>query len=70
MGFQIQILSILCFSWSFLVKFCVHLRTSSSKSQMHASSREEYIQRILIVLICYRFIAFIFDLSRLLSFVC
>ena len=62
MGFQIQILSILCFSWSFLVKFCVHF--------MHASSREEYIQRILIVLICYRFIAFIFDLSRLLSFVC
>ena len=30
MGFQMQICSILCFSWSMLVKFCVYLRTNSS----------------------------------------
>ena len=34
MGFQMQICSILCFSWSILVKCCVHLRMSSSKTQM------------------------------------
>ena len=34
MGFQMQIYSILRFSWSILVKCCVHLRTSSSKTQM------------------------------------
>ena len=34
MGFQMQICSILCFSWSILVKCCVHLRISSSKTHM------------------------------------
>ena len=34
MGFQMQIWSILRFSWSILVKCCVHLRTTSSKTQM------------------------------------
>ena len=34
MGFQMQISSILGFSWSILVKCCVHLRTSSCKIQM------------------------------------
>ena len=34
MGFQMQIYSILRFSCSILVKCCVHLRTSSSKTQM------------------------------------
>ena len=34
MGFQMQICSILRFSWSILVKCCVHLRLSSSKTQM------------------------------------
>ena len=34
MGFQMQICSILHFSWSILVKCCVHLRMSSSKTQM------------------------------------
>ena len=34
MGIQIQICSILRFSWSILAKCCAHLRTSSSKTQM------------------------------------
>ena len=34
MGFHMQICSILHFSWSILVKCCVHLRTSFSKIQM------------------------------------
>ena len=34
MGFQMQICSILRFSWSILEKCCVHLRMSSSKTQM------------------------------------
>ena len=34
MGFQMQICSILCFSWSVLEKCCVHLQISSSKTQM------------------------------------
>ena len=34
LGFKMQICSILCFSWSILVKFCVYLRTSSSRTQM------------------------------------
>ena len=34
MGFQKQMCSILRFPWSILVKFCVHLETSSSKTQM------------------------------------
>ena len=34
MGFQMQICSILCFSWSILVKCCVPLCVSASKTQM------------------------------------
>ena len=34
MGFQMQICSILRFSWSILEKCCVHRRMSSSKTQM------------------------------------
>ena len=34
MGFQMQIWSILRFSWSILVKCWVHLRTTSSKTQI------------------------------------
>ena len=34
MGFQMQICSILHFFWSILEKCCVHLRMSSSKTQM------------------------------------
>ena len=34
MGIQMQICSILRFSWSILAKCCAHLRTSSSKTQM------------------------------------
>ena len=34
MGFQMQICSILCFSWSILVKCSVPLRMSASKTQM------------------------------------
>ena len=34
MGFQMQICSILCFSWSIFVKCYVNLRVSSSKTQM------------------------------------
>ena len=34
MGFQMQICSILRFSWSILEKCCVHLRMSSSKTQV------------------------------------
>ena len=34
MGFQMQICSILRFSWSILEKFCVHRQMSSSKTQM------------------------------------
>ena len=33
-GLQMQICSILRFSWSILVKCCVHLRMNSSKTQM------------------------------------
>ena len=39
MGFQMQIGSILRFSWSILVKCCVHLQTSSSKTQIFLSIR-------------------------------
>ena len=49
MGFQTQICPILRVFWSILVKCCVHLPTSSSKTQM-LSSREDYILQILTVL--------------------
>ena len=35
MGFQILIYPVLCVFWSVLVKCCVHLPTSSSKTQIH-----------------------------------
>ena len=34
MGFQLQICQIVCFSWSILIKFHIHLQTSSCKTQM------------------------------------
>ena len=46
---EMQICSILRFSWSILVKCYVHLRTSCSKSQM-LLSREEYTPQILAVI--------------------
>ena len=45
-----QICSSLRFSWSILVKCCIHFRTSSSKNSNH-SSREVYIPQILTVLL-------------------
>ena len=50
MGFQMQICSILRFSWLILVKCCAHLRMSSSKTQM-PFSREDYVPQILAVLL-------------------
>ena len=64
MGFQIQICSILHFSWSILVNCCVHLWTSSRKTQMLLLQKNifhKYWQ------FCDRFIMFTFDLC--LSFV-
>ena len=39
MGFQIQICPILCVLWSILVKCCVLLPTSSSKTQMRLQEK-------------------------------
>ena len=66
-GFQMQICSILRFSWSNLEKCCVHLRMSSSKTQMLLLEKTIFHKYWLF---CQRFIAFTFDLFRLLSFVC
>ena len=66
-GFQMQICSILHFSWSILVKCCVHLRTSSSNTQMLLLEKYMYHK---FWLFCYRFIAFMFELCSLLSYVC
>ena len=51
MGFQMQICSILRFSWSILGKCCVHRRMSSSKTQMLLKSREDYIPEIMAALL-------------------
>ena len=51
MGFQMQLCSIFCFFWSILAKCCVHLRISSSKTQMLLKSREDYIPQILAALL-------------------
>ena len=67
MGFQMQICSILRFSWSILVKCCVYLRMSSSKTQMLPLEKTIFHKYWLF---CYRFIVFTFDLCGLLSFVC
>ena len=54
LGFQMQISSILHFSWSILVKCCVHLRTSSSKTLMLLVEKNIFYKYWLF---CYRFIA-------------
>ena len=64
MGFQMQICLILHFSWSILVKFCVHLQTSSSKTQMLLLEKNVFQKYLLF---CYRFMAFTFDPCSLLS---
>ena len=72
MEFKMKISSILHFSWSILVKCCVHLRTSPSKTQTLPQEKNIIysIQQILTVLICYRFVVIIYELCSLLSFVC
>ena len=67
MGFQMQICSILCFSWSISVKCYVHLRVSSSKTQMLLLEKNIFHKYWLFR---YRFIAFKFDLFSFLSVVC
>ena len=54
-----QICLILRFSWSILVKCCVHLWTSSSKTQMLLLEKNIFHKYWLF---CYGFIMFIFDL--------
>ena len=64
MGFKIQICPISRVFWSILVKCCVHLPTSSSKTQtllLEESIFHKYW------LFCERFFAFTFDLCGLLS---
>ena len=51
MGYQMQICSILRFSWSIFAKCCVHLRMNSSKPQMLLKSREAYIPQTLAALL-------------------
>ena len=58
MGFQMQICSILHFSWSILVKCCVHLQMSSSETQMLLLEKTIFHKYWLF---CERFIAFTFD---------
>ena len=65
MGFQMWIYSILGFSWSILVKCCVHLRTSSSKTQMLLLEKNIFHKYWLF---CYRFLTFTFDLCSLAFF--
>ena len=67
MGFQMQICLILCLFWSILVKFCIHLWMSSSKTQTLLLAKNIFYEYLLFR---YRFIAFRFDLCGLLSFVC
>ena len=62
-----QICLILRFSWSILVKGCVHLRRRSSKTQMLLLEKNIFHKYWLF---CYRFIAFTFDFFILLPFVC
>ena len=69
MEFQMLICSILCFSWSIMLKFCVLLWTSFSKNQMLLIKKNIYIL-LINWLFCIEFIAFTFDLYSLLSFVC
>ena len=67
MGFQIQICTILRVFWSILVNFCVHLPTSSSKTQRLLLEKSIFHKYWLF---CQRFFTFTFDLGGLLSFVC
>ena len=68
MGLQMQISSILRFSWSILVKV---LCSSANELQQNSNaSREDYIPQILAVFIRDSWIAFTFDLCGLLSSVC
>ena len=46
MGFKMQICSILRFSWSILVKCCVHLQMSSRKTQMPLLEKTIYSANI------------------------
>ena len=45
-----QICSILCFFWSILAKFCVHLLTSSSKTQMLLQEKNTFLEYWLFVI--------------------
>ena len=55
------------FSWLIVEKCCVHLRMSSSKTQMLLLEKTVFQKYWLF---CQRFIAFTFDLGGLLSCVC
>ena len=59
MEFQMQICSILRFSWSILVKCCVHLQTSSSKTLRLLLEKNIFHKYWLF---CYRFIVYIWPL--------
>ena len=65
-GFQIWICTILLVFWSILVKCCVHLPTSRSKTQMLLLENTIFHK---CWLFCQRFFAFTSDLCGLLSFV-
>ena len=67
MGFQMQICSILSFSWSILINCCVHLRTSSSNTQTLLLEKNIFHKYWLF---CYILSAFTFNLCGLLSFLC
>ena len=68
MGFQIQFCPILRVFWSILVTWCVHLSTSSSKTQTLLLEKRILFHKYW--LFCSRFFAFTFDLCGLLPFVC
>ena len=65
MGFQLQICSILRFSWSILVKCCVHLQRSSSKTLRLLLEKNIFHKYWLF---CYRFLTFTFYLCSLAFF--
>ena len=60
LGFQMQISSIERFSLSILVKCCVYLSMSSSKTQM-LPLEKNILRKMLTVLLYCRFVAFIFS---------
>ena len=65
MGFQLQICSILRFSWSILVKCCVHLQRSSIKTLRLLLEKNIFHKYWLF---CYRFLTFTFYLCSLAFF--